>query len=76
MTAGLVALMLSALLMLTESFAASMPLAQRALSVLLLAFGCSQLIKGPLSDHFDRRPTSLCGLLACECTAPVKAAAR
>ena len=62
MTAGLIVLILSTLLgsqpvttdlylpalpMLTESFAASMPLAaQRTLSVLLLAFCCSQLIWG------------------------------
>ena len=62
MTAGLIVLILSTLLgsqpvttdlylpalpMLTESFTASMPLAaQRTLSVLLLAFCCSQLIWG------------------------------
>ncbi len=79
MTAGLIVLMLSMLLgiqpvttdlylpalpMLTESFSAPMPLAQRTLSALLLAFGCSQLIWGPLSDRFGRRPVLLCGLAA------------
>ena len=79
MTAGLIVLMLSMLLgiqpvttdlylpalpMLTESFSAPMLLAQRTLSALLLAFGCSQLIWGPLSDRFGRRPILLCGLAA------------
>ena len=79
MTAGLIVLMLSTLLgiqpvttdlylpalpMLTESFASPMPLAQLTLSALLLAFGCSQLIWGPLSDRFGRRPVLLCGLAA------------
>ena len=79
MTAGLIVLMLSTLLgiqpvttdlylpalpMLTESFASPMPLAQLTLSALLLAFGCSQLIWGPLSDRFGRRPILLCGLAA------------
>ena len=79
MSAGLVVLMLSTLLgiqpvttdlylpalpMLTESFAAPMTMAQLTLSALLLAFGCSQLIWGPLSDRFGRRPILLCGLVA------------
>ncbi len=79
MSAGLIVLILSMLLgiqpvttdlylpalpMLTESFAAAMPLAQLTLSALLLAFGCSQLIWGPLSDRFGRRPILLCGLAA------------
>ena len=79
MGAGLVVLMLSILLgiqpvttdlylpalpMLTESFAAPMTMAQLTLSALLLAFGCSQLIWGPLSDRFGRRPILLCGLVA------------
>ena len=79
MGAGLVVLMLSTLLgiqpvttdlylpalpMLTESFGAPMTMAQLTLSALLLAFGCSQLIWGPLSDRFGRRPILLCGLVA------------
>ena len=79
MTAGLIVLILSTLLgiqpvttdlylpalpMLTESFEAPMTMAQLTLSALLLAFGCSQLIWGPLSDRFGRRPILLWGLVA------------
>lgn len=79
MTAGLIVLILSLLLgiqpvttdlylpalpALQESLGASMAQAQLTLSALLLAFGCSQLIWGPLSDRFGRRPVLLCGLVA------------
>lgn len=79
MSAGLIVLMLSMLLgiqpvttdlylpalpALTEGFGASMPAAQLTLSALLLAFGTSQLIWGPLSDRFGRRPILLWGLAA------------
>ena len=79
MSAGLVVLILSALLgiqpvttdlylpalpALTSGFGASMPQAQLTLSALLLAFGTSQLIWGPLSDRFGRRPILLWGLAA------------
>ena len=57
-------LYLPALPSLAESFAAPMAQAQYTLSALLLAFGCSQLIWGPLSDRFGRRPVLLIGLLA------------
>src|SRR3990167_5546807 len=79
MSAGLIVLMLSMLLgiqpvttdlylpalpALTEGFGASMPAAQLTLSALLLAFGTSQLLWGPLSDRFGRRPILLWGLSA------------
>lgn len=79
MSAGLIVLMLSLLLgiqpittdlylpalpALTEGFDATMPAAQLTLSALLLAFGTSQLIWGPLSDRFGRRPILLWGLSA------------
>ena len=77
MPAGLVVVILAALLgiqpvttdlylpalpALTGSFSAPMSHAQLTLSALLLAFGVSQLVWGPLSDRFGRRPILLCGL--------------
>ena len=55
-------LYLPALPALTSSFAAPITQAQLTLSVLLLAFGVSQLLWGPLSDRFGRRPILLWGL--------------
>jgi DHA1 family bicyclomycin/chloramphenicol resistance-like MFS transporter len=57
-------LYLPALPSLTEGFGASMAQAQLTLTALLLAFGVSQLIWGPLSDRFGRRPILLIGLSA------------
>lgn len=57
-------LYLPALPALTNSFSAPMAQAQLTLSALLLAFGVSQLVWGPLSDRFGRRPILLCGLAA------------
>ena len=57
-------LYLPALPALTEGFAAPMAQAQLTLTALLLAFGVSQLVWGPLSDRFGRRPILLIGLLA------------
>lgn len=57
-------LYLPALPTLTGSFSAPMSHAQLTLSALLLAFGVSQLVWGPLSDRFGRRPILLCGLAA------------
>ncbi len=45
-------------------FGATMSQTQLTLSALLLAFGISQLIWGPLSDRFGRRPILLCGFSA------------
>lgn len=79
MPAGLTVLMLSLLLglqpvttdlylpalpALTQGFGASLTQAQLTLSALLLAFGVSQLVWGPLSDRFGRRPILLLGLSA------------
>ncbi len=55
-------LYLPALPALTASLGARMAHAQLTLSALLLAFGSSQLILGPLSDRFGRRPVLLWGL--------------
>lgn len=57
-------LYLPALPALTEGFGAPMSQAQLTLSALLLAFGLSQLVWGPLSDRFGRRPILLAGLAA------------
>ena len=57
-------LYLPALPALTEGFGAPMAQAQLTLTALLLAFGLSQLIWGPLSDRFGRRPVLLLGLAA------------
>src|SRR5664279_5685869 len=57
-------LYLPALPALTEGFAAPMAQAQLTLTALLLAFGLSQLVWGPLSDRFGRRPILLLGLSA------------
>jgi MFS transporter, DHA1 family, multidrug resistance protein len=55
-------LYLPALPALTEGFGATMPQAQLTLTALLLAFGISQLVWGPLSDRFGRRPILLLGM--------------
>ncbi len=55
-------LYLPALPALTRSLGAPVSVAQLTLSGLLLAFGCSQLVWGPLSDRFGRRPILLVGL--------------
>lgn len=57
-------LYLPALPALTEGFGAPMAQAQLTLTALLLAFGLSQLIWGPLSDRFGRRPVLLTGMTA------------
>jgi DHA1 family bicyclomycin/chloramphenicol resistance-like MFS transporter len=57
-------LYLPALPALTEGFSASVAQAQLTLTTLLLAFGVSQLVWGPLSDRFGRRPVLLWGLSA------------
>jgi len=55
-------LYLPALPALTRSLNAPVAAGQLTLSALLLAFGCSQLAWGPLSDRFGRRPVLLTGL--------------
>ncbi|WP_332871380.1 multidrug effflux MFS transporter [Rhodoferax ferrireducens] len=57
-------LYLPALPALTEGFGAPMAQAQLTLTALLLAFGLSQLIWGPLSDRYGRRPILLTGMVA------------
>jgi DHA1 family bicyclomycin/chloramphenicol resistance-like MFS transporter len=57
-------LYLPALPDLSQELGASMGQTQLTLSALLLAFGISQLVWGPLSDRFGRRPILLVGMLA------------
>ncbi len=57
-------LYLPALPGLTAGFGASMAQAQLTLTSLLLAFGGAQLLLGPLSDRFGRRPILLWGMAA------------
>jgi DHA1 family bicyclomycin/chloramphenicol resistance-like MFS transporter len=49
-------LYLPALPAITEGFGAGMGQAQLTLTALLLAFGLSQLVWGPLSDRYGRKP--------------------
>ena len=55
-------LYLPALPYITASFDTTVAHAQLTLSVMLLAFGASQLIWGPVSDRYGRRPVLLAGL--------------
>lgn len=57
-------LYLPALPALRHELGAGMAQTQLTLTALLLAFGLSQLVWGPLSDHFGRRPVLLWGLAA------------
>jgi MFS transporter, DHA1 family, multidrug resistance protein len=55
-------LYLPALPLLARELAAPMSSAQLTMSALILAFGLSQLVWGPLADRFGRRPVLLCSL--------------
>ena len=57
-------LYLPALPGLTQGFGAPVAQAQLTLTALLLAFGISQLVWGPLSDRYGRRPVLLAGMAA------------
>jgi len=56
-------LYLPALPTLTQGFGGSVAQAQFTLTALLLAFGVSQLVWGPLSDRFGRRPILIVGMV-------------
>jgi DHA1 family bicyclomycin/chloramphenicol resistance-like MFS transporter len=62
-------LYLPALPAIAQGYGASMAQAQYTLSSLLLAFGISQLIWGPLSDRNGRKPILLAGLGMYTCAA-------
>jgi MFS transporter, DHA1 family, multidrug resistance protein len=56
-------LYLPALPAMTEGFGATIAQGQLTLTALLLAFGISQLVWGPLSDRFGRRPILIAGMV-------------
>ena len=55
-------LYLPALPAITSGFGATLSQAQLTLTGMLLAFGLSQMVWGPLSDRVGRRPVLLAGL--------------
>lgn len=55
-------LYLASLPALVRDFGASRAAVQQTLSLFALGFGCAQLVSGPLSDRFGRRPVLLGGL--------------
>jgi DHA1 family bicyclomycin/chloramphenicol resistance-like MFS transporter len=57
-------LYLPALPAVTAAFGAPMAQVQATLTALLLSFGAAQLVWGPISDRFGRRPVLLVGLAA------------
>jgi MFS transporter, DHA1 family, multidrug resistance protein len=57
-------LYLPALPAIADGFGATMGQAQLTLTALLLAFGLSQLVWGPLSDRFGRKPILIAGMAA------------
>lgn len=60
-------LYLPALPAIADGFGATMGQTQLTLTALLLAFGISQLVWGPLSDRFGRKPILVIGMLAYAC---------
>jgi len=56
-------LYLASLPHLASGFGASVAAAQRTLTLFVVGFGLAQLVSGPLSDRFGRRPVLLGGLL-------------
>jgi len=56
-------LYLASLPHLARDFAVTPAAVQQTLSLFVIGFGCAQLIGGPLSDRFGRRPVLLWGLV-------------
>src|SRR5882724_662853 len=55
-------LLVPALPVLASSFGREISIAQMTVSLYMVGIACSQLIMGPLSDRFGRRPVLLAGL--------------
>jgi DHA1 family bicyclomycin/chloramphenicol resistance-like MFS transporter len=55
-------MLVPALPMLAQSFGSDISVAQMTVSLYMVGIACSQIIMGPLSDRFGRRPVLLAGL--------------
>lgn len=55
-------LLVPALPVLAQTFGRDISIAQMTVSLYMVGIACSQIIMGPLSDKFGRRPVLLCGL--------------
>ena len=55
-------MLVPALPILAQTFGRDISIAQMTVSLYMVGIACSQLIMGPLSDKFGRRPVLLCGL--------------
>src|ERR1700760_2711663 len=55
-------MLVPALPVLAKTFDSSISLAQMTVSMYMVGIACSQLIMGPLSDRFGRRPVLLGGV--------------
>src|ERR1700716_4014402 len=55
-------MLVPALPVLATSFGRDISVAQMTVSLYMVGLACSQIVMGPLSDRFGRRPVLLCGL--------------
>ena len=55
-------MLVPALPVLATTFGSDISIAQMTVSLYMVGIACSQIIMGPLSDRFGRRPVLLCGL--------------
>src|SRR6266571_1818589 len=55
-------MLVPALPVLAATFGRGISVAQMTVSLYMVGIACSQIIMGPLSDRFGRRPVLLCGL--------------
>lgn len=55
-------ILVPALPVLATTFGRDISIAQMTVSLYMVGIACSQIIMGPLSDRFGRRPVLLCGL--------------
>jgi MFS transporter, DHA1 family, multidrug resistance protein len=55
-------MLVPALPVLAKTFGRDISIAQMTVSLYMVGIACSQIVMGPLSDRFGRRPVLLCGL--------------